>query len=418
MNIEDVKQIPIADYLHSLGYSPVKQQGNGLWYKSPLREEHEASFKVNTDRNLWYDFGAGKGGNIIALAKELYFSDSLPYLLKRIEEQTPNVRPVSFSFPQCRTEPSFQHLEVRDLTHPALLRYLQGRGINIELAKRECKELHFTNNGKPFFAIGFPNMAGGYEVRNSFFKGCIAPKDITHIRQQGEPREKCLVFEGFMDYLSFLTLRMKNCPTMPDLDRQDYVILNSTVNVLKAIDVLYPYERIHCMLDNDETGYKATRAIELEYSYRVRDFSHNYRGYSDLNDYLCGRKQEQKNAASQVQETKQKTGQRAAQNKREAGAFNPAGLPAAGGFIGRARLCFGRPKPPCFAHRKGNRSRWSQFLRHHQKVKRHEKDTGQAGRSSGKETDGKAEKGSQYEADRVAVLRHQEASRGSRVAHQ
>ena len=216
MNIEDVKQIPIADYLHSLGYSPVKQQGNGLWYKSPLREEHEPSFKVNTDRNLWYDFGAGKGGNIIALAKELYCSDSLPYLLNRIAEQTPHVRPVSFSFPQRRTEPSFQHLEVRDLTHPALLRYLEGRGINIELAKRECKELHFTNNGRPFFAIGFPNIAGGYEVRNSFFKGCIAPKDITHIRQQGEPREKCLVFEGFMDYLSFLTLRMKNCPTMPD----------------------------------------------------------------------------------------------------------------------------------------------------------------------------------------------------------
>ena len=44
--------------MHSLGYSPVKQQGNGLWYKSPLREEHEPSFKVNTDRNLWYDFDA------------------------------------------------------------------------------------------------------------------------------------------------------------------------------------------------------------------------------------------------------------------------------------------------------------------------------------------------------------------------
>ena len=246
MNIEDVKQISIADYLHSLGYSPVKRQGNSLWYKSPLREEHEASFKVNTDRNLWYDFGAGKGGNIIALAK------------------------------------------------------------------RECKELHFTNNGRPFFAIGFPNMAGGYEVRNSFFKGSIVPKDITHIRQQGEPREKCLVFEGFMDYLSFLTLRMKNCLTMPDLDRQDYVILNSTVNVPKAIDVLYPYERIHCMLDNDKAGYEATRAIELEYSYRVRDFSGNYRGYSDLNDYLCGRKQEQKNSTSQAQEIKQETGQRAA----------------------------------------------------------------------------------------------------------
>ena len=312
MNIEEAKKIPITDYLHSLGYSPVKQQGANLWYKSPLREEHEASFKVNTEREQWYDFGAGKGGNIIALAQELYCSDHLPYLLNRIAEQAQHVRPVSFSFRQQRSAPSFQHLEVRDLTHPALLRYLQGRGIDLTLAKRECRELRFTHDGKPYFAIGFPNVAGGYEVRNSFFKGCIAPKDITHIRQQGEPREKCLVFEGFMDYLSFLTLRMRNCPTIPDLDRQDYAILNSTANVSKAIDVLYPYERIHCMLDNDKAGYEATRAIELEYPYRVRDFSHNYRGYSDLNDYLCGRKQEQKNAASQVQETKQETGQRAA----------------------------------------------------------------------------------------------------------
>lgn len=293
MTTEEAKNIRIADYLHSLGYNPVKQQGGNLWYKSPFREEHDASFKVNMERNLWYDFGMGKGGNIIALAQWLYASDSLPYLLNRIAEQAPHVRPISFPFRQQRLEPSFQQLEVHDLTHPALLRYLQRRGINIELAKRECKELHFTHNGKPYFAIGFPNMAGGYEVRNSFFKGCIAPKDITHIRQQGEPREKCLVFEGMMDYLSFLTLRMKNCPTMPCLDSQDYVILNSTANVAKAIDVIYPYEHIHCMLDNDKAGRKATREIEKEYSYHVRDFSHNYREYADLNDYLCGKKQEQ-----------------------------------------------------------------------------------------------------------------------------
>lgn len=312
MNIEDAKKISIVNYLNSLGYSPIKQQGNGLWYKSPFRDENEASFKVNTERNLWYDYGAGKGGNIISLAKELYCSDSLPYLLNRIAEHAPHILPVSFSFRQRRAEPSFQHLEVRNLTHPALFRYLQGRGINVELAKRECKELRFTHNGKPYFAIGFPNVAGGYEVRNSFFKGCFAPKDISHIRQQGELREKCLVFEGFMDYLSFLTLRMKNCPTIPDLDKQDYVILNSTANVSKAIDVLSQYERIHCMLDNDTAGFRATKAIEVEFSYRARDFSHNYRGYADLNDYLCGRKQEQKNSTSQAQAIKQETGQRAA----------------------------------------------------------------------------------------------------------
>ena len=219
MNIQEAKQIRIADYLQSLGYTPVKQQSNSLWYKSPFRQETEASFKVNTELNQWSDYGLGRGGNIIALAEELYASDYVPYLLNNIAEQAPHIRPVSFSFRQQASEPSFQQLEVRELTHPALLRYLQERGIDTDLARSECKELHFIHNGKPYFAIGFPNVAGGYEVRNRFFKGCIAPKDISHVRQQGEPREKCLVFEGMMDYLSFLTLRMKNCPTMPKTGR-------------------------------------------------------------------------------------------------------------------------------------------------------------------------------------------------------
>lgn len=218
MNIQEAKQIRIADYLQNLGYTPVKQQGNSLWYKSPFRQETEASFKVNTDLNLWFDYGLGKGGNIIALAEVLYASDYVPYLLNKIAERVPHIRPVSFSFRQQASEPSFQQLEVGELTHPALFNYFQERGIDTALAKPECKELHFIHNGKPYFAIGFPNVAGGYEVRNRFFKGCIAPKDISHIHQQGEPREKCLVFEGMMDYLSFLTLRMRNSPTMPNLD--------------------------------------------------------------------------------------------------------------------------------------------------------------------------------------------------------
>ena len=89
MNIQEAKQIRIVDYLQSLGYTSVKQQGNNLWYKSPFRQETEASFKVNTDRNLWFDYGLGKGGNIITLAQELYSSDHVPYLLDRIYEQDP-----------------------------------------------------------------------------------------------------------------------------------------------------------------------------------------------------------------------------------------------------------------------------------------------------------------------------------------
>ena len=311
MNIETAKQINLADYLHSLGYSPVKQQGINLWYKSPLREETEASFKVNTERNLWYDFGAGKGGNIIALAQELYASDSLPYLLERIKEQAQNVRPASFSFgKQPLSKPSFRQLEVVPLSSPALYAYLRQRGINTELAKRECREVRYLTGETPYYAIGFPNRSGGYEIRNKHFKGCIAPKDITHIRQSG-PKEACYIFEGFMDYLSFLTLRLERCPDRPELDGQDYIVLNSTSNLSKAIRPLGGYGCIHCFLDNDKAGMEAVQELREEYGLRVRDASHIYGGYNDLND--CLRSKQNGQAEHQQQRPEPEKGQRQAE---------------------------------------------------------------------------------------------------------
>ena len=317
MNTNEAKQIRIEEYLHSLGYDPVRRQGGNLWYKSPFRDEREPSFKVNTERNLWYDFGAGRGGNIIALAQELYASDSLPYLLERIAEQAPGVRPVSFSFGgQALSKPSFQQLEVMPLSSPALYSYLRQRGINTELAKRECREVRYLTDGKPYFAVGFPNRSGGYEIRNKLFKGCIAPKDITHIRQE-QPKETCCLFEGFMDYLSFLTLRLERCPDRPELDGQDYIVLNSTSNLSKAIHPLGDYERIHCFLDNDKAGMEAVQELREEYGLRVRDASHIYGGYNDLNDFLCGKRSGQ--AERRQEKLEPEGGQRQARQPKNKG---------------------------------------------------------------------------------------------------
>ena len=223
MTIEEAKSIRIADYLYSLGYSPVKQQGINLWYKSPFREESEASFKVNTEREQWYDFGLGKGGNIIALAAHLYATDHIPYILKRIAEQTPHVRPVSFSFgKQNSSEPSFQQLEIVPLSSTALLAYLQGRGINIKLAKRECSEARFTHNGKRYFAIAFPNGSCGYEIRNRYFKGCIAPKEISHIRQVVRARENKKIFLWIYERNGYVNLNVKADPEWRDFWRSAY----------------------------------------------------------------------------------------------------------------------------------------------------------------------------------------------------
>ena len=317
MNTNEAKQIRIEEYLHSLGYDPVRRQGGSLWYMSPFRDEQEPSFKVNTERNLWYDFGAGRGGNIIALAQELYASDSLPYLLERIAEQAPGVRPVSFSFGgQPVSKPSFRQLEAVPLSSPALLSYLRQRGINTGLAKRECREVRYLTDGKPYFAVGFPNRSGGYEIRNKFFKGCIAPKDITHIRQE-QTRETCCLFEGFMDSLSFLPLRLERCPDRPDLDGQDYIVLNSTSNLSKAIRPLGGYGRIHCFLDNDKAGMEAVQELREEYGLRVRDASHIYGGYNDLNDFLCGKRSEQAERRQEKQEPE--GGQRQARQPKNKG---------------------------------------------------------------------------------------------------
>jgi len=43
-----------------------------ITYGFEVDEETDASFKVNTELEKWYDFGIGKGGNILALAAELY----------------------------------------------------------------------------------------------------------------------------------------------------------------------------------------------------------------------------------------------------------------------------------------------------------------------------------------------------------
>lgn len=80
--ISEIKNIPLADFLSSLGHEPAVRKGTRLWYKSPLRQEQTPSFKVETMLNCWYDFGIGKGGDIIDLARLVYSSDNIGYIYR------------------------------------------------------------------------------------------------------------------------------------------------------------------------------------------------------------------------------------------------------------------------------------------------------------------------------------------------
>ncbi|MDU1891964.1 MAG: toprim domain-containing protein [Dysgonomonas sp.] len=92
--------------------------------------------------------------------------------------------------------------------------------------------------------------------------------------------ETCLVFEGFMDYLSYLTIKKINKPIV------DTVILNSVSNLSKAIDIIKSHSKVYTYLDNDEAGRNATKFFNKT-CYALIDKSVKYANYKDLNEYLC-----------------------------------------------------------------------------------------------------------------------------------
>ena len=258
--------MPLADFLARLGHEPVRRSGNELWYLAPYRGERTSSFRVNVAKQLWYDFGLGKGGDIFTLAGEFLQSDDFMKQAKFIAEAANMTvagweKPVYLSKP---TESVFEDVEVAPLLRSLLTEYLEERGIPYAIASRHCCRLNYGVRGKRYFAVGFPNMAGGYEVRSRYFKGCIPPKSVSLVKANDIPADECLVFEGFMDFLSAVTLGVTG--------NADCLVLNSVANVEKAAGLLDGYGRIGCFLDRDEAGLRTLAAAPRRYGERRRPF--------------------------------------------------------------------------------------------------------------------------------------------------
>ena len=210
MDINEIKQVPIVNCLYILGIEPVKHKASGLWYHAPYRNDRNPSLRVSTDKNVWYDYGIARGGDIFNLAGEFINSNEFVAQAKFISETLGGSFPTSFPHHQRIAEKAvkakgnpFSDIVEKPLSHPALRQYLRERGISADVASRFCCQVEYRYNGKQFFAVGFKNNSGGYEIRNRFFKGCVSPKDITLI---GRNSNVCHLYEGFMDFLSAVML--------------------------------------------------------------------------------------------------------------------------------------------------------------------------------------------------------------------
>ena len=277
ISLDDARQIDMVDYLLSLGFQPSKIRNNDYWYSSPLRDENTPSFKVNRKLNCWYDHGIGNGGNFIDFAI-LYHHCSVHEFLEKLKNNSSfhQSHIGGFNHPEERKESKILIVDQREISSLSLQRYLLERRILPDVAREFCKQVTYRVNDKEYYSIGFKNDAGGYELRNSFYKCSSSPKDVTSFNNGSI---EATIFEGFFDFLSFISIHKNSQPIVTD-----FVVLNSLSFFEKARPFMEQHKAINLYLDRDTTGQNYTR-YALSLSSKYKDESHLYKHYKDLNDW-------------------------------------------------------------------------------------------------------------------------------------
>ena len=305
-----IKRYSIVEYLERKGIRPVRKTSTYVMYRSPLREETHPSFKVDTEKNLWIDYAEGRGGSIIDLCIRLE-GCTLSEAICRLGQNASEYIVPSSSSPKRETSISPKQTEntmasgtrrltsISDTLPPHLQEYLKKeRCIDLEKATPFLKCISYEVRGRRHETIGFANSSGGYELRdNKIFKGTIAPKDITPIFED-RAQPVCL-FEGFMDFLSFLSMK-------GEVSNQ-CLVMNSVSNVARSIHYLNKRNitSVRAFLDNDDAGRKAVQEF-VNTGFKVEDMAVYYRDFKDLNEFHVSRVREQQKKLEKTPNTSNK----------------------------------------------------------------------------------------------------------------
>ena len=309
-DLSRIKRYPIVEYLERKGIKPVRKTPTYAMYRSPLREETRPSFKVDTEKNLWIDYAEGRGGSIIDLCMRLE-DYTLSEAICRLGQNALDHTAYSFNSPKRETPISPNQREnvtasgtrrlicLSDTLPPHLQEYLKKeRCIDLEKATPFLKCISYEIRGRRYEAIGFANSSGGYELRdNNTFKGTIAPKNITPIFED-KAQPVCL-FEGFMDFLSFLSMK-------GEVSNQ-CLVMNSVSNVVRSIHYLNKRNitSVRAFLDNDDAGRKAVQEF-VNTGFKVEDMAVYYRDFKDFNDFHVRRVREQREELEKTPNTSNK----------------------------------------------------------------------------------------------------------------
>lgn len=98
----DIDNIPLAEFMQSIGCKPVTTAGGLIAYNPPYNGSNAPTFVVNTNTNRWIDTANGKKGGIYDLAYELTGTYNISDLNMYIATQMSSIREV-----KIRHEPDY-----------------------------------------------------------------------------------------------------------------------------------------------------------------------------------------------------------------------------------------------------------------------------------------------------------------------
>ena len=271
---------------------------SGLYF-SPFRDETNPSFHINESKNSWYDYGTGEGGSLFDfVCKFAGISRGEVYdWLASFRHMVPESEYKAVIAPILQRPQHSSKIVIDSASHTftrtKLVEYAASRAVSKEILEKYCEEVIYhveTAPDRQFFAIGFKNNSDGYVLRSSFSKKCSC-SDITTLDPSGlmtdkTTGDKVLVFEGFMDFLSWMTDVKQLTP------EYDCCILNSVTNIGKALPWIMQHSNIAAFMDNDQAGKDTLQKImdsgpeTASADVCVYDMSRLYEGYNDLNEKL------------------------------------------------------------------------------------------------------------------------------------
>ena len=263
----------MEEVLFSLGHHPTKQNEKEAWYRNPFATENQASFKLDKRNNIWYLHSEGIGENNIDFMKK-YLKSSVKEVLEWTEKQNfSSFQPQNVIQKQNSLNQNYQITEIKELQNENLKKYLHQRGLS-QIIYPLIKEVHFTIGEKNLYTIGFENRSGGWELRNSFYKGSLLKKDISLINLNNQTENKNVaVFEGFTDALSFVEMK--------PFFNGDLLVMNSISLLSRTKEHLKIYSEIHLFLDNDKAG-ETCKNESLKSFPEAKDHTEIYALHKDL----------------------------------------------------------------------------------------------------------------------------------------